>query len=255
MKALALTSFWPPPLSQSACNPSSSQNLPACQTSCHGRRGLLLIQAEGRRVSRIPVQLACWAPQAACRPEAMADAIPLCFLSYLPLPLPQEKERNAKRKKKKGTAAQNEEAAFPPVAEDEEMEVSGTSGNEEEMAEEAEGEVPGDCSGGHSVSTPKAFGISGLRDFRLHWAIALLPRLSGGWLFWGGHAKEELPTWPSPSLWVGELWELLQLWSSEAEGLSQSFPPCSLYKGAFSSLSCTKERKQLESDNFQLFIA
>lgn len=186
---------------------------------------------------------------------AMAAAILLCFLSYLPLPLPQEKERNAKRKKKKGTAAQNEEAAFPPVAEDEEMEVSGTSGNEEEMAEEAEGEVPGDCSGGHSVSTPKAFGISGLWDFRLHWVIALLPCLSGGWLFWGGHAKEELPTWPSPSLWVGELWELLQLWSSEAGGLSQSFPPCSLYKGAFSSLSCTKERKQLESDNFQLFIA
>uniref|UniRef100_A0A6G1S3K6 Nuclear receptor corepressor 2 n=1 Tax=Hypotaenidia okinawae TaxID=2861861 RepID=A0A6G1S3K6_9GRUI len=55
--------------------------------------------------------------------------------------LKMEKERNAKRKKKKGTAVQNEEAAFPPVAEDEEMEVSGTSGNEEEMAEEAEGEA------------------------------------------------------------------------------------------------------------------
>uniref|UniRef100_A0A8B9QBX5 Nuclear receptor corepressor 2 n=1 Tax=Apteryx owenii TaxID=8824 RepID=A0A8B9QBX5_APTOW len=54
--------------------------------------------------------------------------------------LKMEKERNAKRKKKKGTAVQNEEAAFPPAAEDEEMEVSGTSGNEEEMAEEAEGE-------------------------------------------------------------------------------------------------------------------
>uniref|UniRef100_A0A8C4V274 Nuclear receptor corepressor 2 n=1 Tax=Falco tinnunculus TaxID=100819 RepID=A0A8C4V274_FALTI len=52
--------------------------------------------------------------------------------------LKMEKERNAKRKKKKGTAVQNEEAAFPPAAEDEEMEVSGTSGNEEEMAEEAE---------------------------------------------------------------------------------------------------------------------
>uniref|UniRef100_A0A669PI37 Nuclear receptor corepressor 2 n=1 Tax=Phasianus colchicus TaxID=9054 RepID=A0A669PI37_PHACC len=61
--------------------------------------------------------------------------------------LKMEKERNAKRKKKKGTATQNEEAAFPPVAEDEEMEVSGTSGNEEEMAEEAEGEVARDCSG------------------------------------------------------------------------------------------------------------
>lgn len=86
MKALALTSFWPPPLSQSACNPSSSQNLPACQTSCHGCRGLLLIQAEGRRVSRIPVQLACWAPQAACRPEAMADAdvIPVDWTTAYP---------------------------------------------------------------------------------------------------------------------------------------------------------------------------
>lgn len=78
--------IWPPPLSQSACNPSSSQNLPACQTSCHGRRGLLLIQAEGRRVSRIPVQLACWAPQAACRPEAMADAdvIPVDWTTAYP---------------------------------------------------------------------------------------------------------------------------------------------------------------------------
>uniref|UniRef100_A0A8B9BUA0 Nuclear receptor corepressor 2 n=1 Tax=Anser brachyrhynchus TaxID=132585 RepID=A0A8B9BUA0_9AVES len=55
--------------------------------------------------------------------------------------LKMEKERNAKRKKKKGTAVQSEEAAFPPAAEDEEMEVSGTSGNEEEMAEEAEGEA------------------------------------------------------------------------------------------------------------------
>uniref|UniRef100_A0A8B9SZ86 Nuclear receptor corepressor 2 n=1 Tax=Anas platyrhynchos TaxID=8839 RepID=A0A8B9SZ86_ANAPL len=41
--------------------------------------------------------------------------------------LKMEKERNAKRKKKKGTAVQSEEAAFPPAAEDEEMEVSGTS--------------------------------------------------------------------------------------------------------------------------------
>uniref|UniRef100_A0A8C0GPD2 Nuclear receptor corepressor 2 n=1 Tax=Chelonoidis abingdonii TaxID=106734 RepID=A0A8C0GPD2_CHEAB len=52
--------------------------------------------------------------------------------------LKMEKERNARRKKKKAPAVQNEEAAFPPMAEDEEMEVSGTSGNEEEMAEEAE---------------------------------------------------------------------------------------------------------------------
>uniref|UniRef100_A0A8C0GNC1 Nuclear receptor corepressor 2 n=1 Tax=Chelonoidis abingdonii TaxID=106734 RepID=A0A8C0GNC1_CHEAB len=55
--------------------------------------------------------------------------------------LKMEKERNARRKKKKAPAVQNEEAAFPPMAEDEEMEVSGTSGNEEEMAEEAEAAV------------------------------------------------------------------------------------------------------------------
>lgn len=67
------------------------------------------------------------------------------FASHHPLSLLQEKERNAKRKKKKGAAVQNEEAAFPPAAEDEEMEVSGTSGNEEEMAEEAEGEAGGGC--------------------------------------------------------------------------------------------------------------
>uniref|UniRef100_A0ABM5F183 Nuclear receptor corepressor 2 isoform X3 n=1 Tax=Pogona vitticeps TaxID=103695 RepID=A0ABM5F183_9SAUR len=54
--------------------------------------------------------------------------------------LKMEKERNARRKKKKAPAVQNEEAAFPPAAEDEEMgqDASGTSGNEEEMAEEAE---------------------------------------------------------------------------------------------------------------------
>ncbi|KAB0400322.1 hypothetical protein E2I00_006102, partial [Balaenoptera physalus] len=51
-----------------------------------------------------------------------------------------EKERNARRKKKKAPAAASEEAAFPPVVEDEEMEASGVSGNEEEMAEEAEDE-------------------------------------------------------------------------------------------------------------------
>ncbi|KAM7144644.1 nuclear receptor corepressor 2 isoform 2-T2 [Macrochelys suwanniensis] len=55
--------------------------------------------------------------------------------------LKMEKERNARRKKKKAPAVQNEGAAFPPTAEDEEMEVSGTSGNEEEMAEEAEAAV------------------------------------------------------------------------------------------------------------------
>eukprot|EP00076_Gallus_gallus_P045876 XP_025011414.1 nuclear receptor corepressor 2 isoform X13 [Gallus gallus] len=68
--------------------------------------------------------------------------------------LKMEKERNAKRKKKKGTAAQNEEAAFPPVAEDEEMEVSGTSGNEEEMAEEAEAAV-NNSSDTESIPSPR----------------------------------------------------------------------------------------------------
>ncbi|XP_028912641.1 nuclear receptor corepressor 2 isoform X4 [Ornithorhynchus anatinus] len=55
--------------------------------------------------------------------------------------LKMEKERNARRKKKKTPATQNEEVPFPPVAEDEEMEASGMSGNEEEMAEEAEATV------------------------------------------------------------------------------------------------------------------
>lgn len=55
--------------------------------------------------------------------------------------LSQEKERNARRKKKKTPAAASEETAFPPAAEDEEMEASGASANEEELAEEAEGEV------------------------------------------------------------------------------------------------------------------
>uniref|UniRef100_A0A8D2LCY1 Nuclear receptor corepressor 2 n=1 Tax=Varanus komodoensis TaxID=61221 RepID=A0A8D2LCY1_VARKO len=54
--------------------------------------------------------------------------------------LKMEKERNARRKKKKPPTIQTKEAAFPPAAEDEEMgpDGSGTSGNEEEMAEEAE---------------------------------------------------------------------------------------------------------------------
>lgn len=80
--------------------------------------------------------------------------LPVDFPSHRPLLLPQEKERNAKRKKKKGTAVQNEEAAFPPAAEDEEMEVSGTSGNEEEMAEEAEGEASRGLSWGAALSSP-----------------------------------------------------------------------------------------------------
>lgn len=67
-------------------------------------------------------------------------------------PVPQEKERNARRKKKKAPAAASEEAAFPPVVEDEEMEASGVSGNEEEMAEEAEGEL---------ARQPRAVAVSG----------------------------------------------------------------------------------------------
>lgn len=157
--------------------------------------------------------------------RAVASAVLLRFPSYLLLPLPQEKERNAKRKKKKGTAAQNEEAAFPPVAEDEEMEVSGTSGNEEEMAEEAEGEVPRDCSGGCNVSTWRtvpALLVSGLEGIRLHWVIAFLC-LSGGWLFWRGHSKEELQTWPSPSRWVGELWGCRRFGAARLEGSASHF--------------------------------
>uniref|UniRef100_A0A803SML7 Nuclear receptor corepressor 2 n=1 Tax=Anolis carolinensis TaxID=28377 RepID=A0A803SML7_ANOCA len=69
--------------------------------------------------------------------------------------LKMEKERNARRKKK-NPAAQNEEAAFPPVAEDEEMgqDGSGTSGNEEEMAEEAEATV-NNSSDTESLPSPK----------------------------------------------------------------------------------------------------
>uniref|UniRef100_G3TPP4 Nuclear receptor corepressor 2 n=1 Tax=Loxodonta africana TaxID=9785 RepID=G3TPP4_LOXAF len=72
--------------------------------------------------------------------------------------LKMEKERNARRKKKKAPAVASEEAAFPPVVEDEEMEASGVSGNEEEMAEEAEGsehwgsEGPGGGSGAGPVA-------------------------------------------------------------------------------------------------------
>ncbi|XP_061025325.1 nuclear receptor corepressor 2 isoform X16 [Eubalaena glacialis] len=73
--------------------------------------------------------------------------------------LKMEKERSARRKKKKVPAAASEEAAFPPAVEDEEMEASGVSGNEEEMAEEAEAlhasgnEVPrGECSGPATVN-------------------------------------------------------------------------------------------------------
>ncbi|XP_039627956.1 nuclear receptor corepressor 2 isoform X1 [Polypterus senegalus] len=50
-----------------------------------------------------------------------------------------EKERNARRKKKNNSAAvANEDVSIPSAAEEEEMEVSGGSGNEEDMAEDAE---------------------------------------------------------------------------------------------------------------------
>ncbi|XP_059750627.1 nuclear receptor corepressor 2 isoform X15 [Balaenoptera ricei] len=68
--------------------------------------------------------------------------------------LKMEKERNARRKKKKAPAAASEEAAFPPVVEDEEMEASGVSGNEEEMAEEAEATV-NNSSDTESIPSPR----------------------------------------------------------------------------------------------------
>ncbi|XP_057381942.1 nuclear receptor corepressor 2 isoform X21 [Balaenoptera acutorostrata] len=68
--------------------------------------------------------------------------------------LKMEKERNARRKKKKAPAAASEETAFPPVVEDEEMEASGVSGNEEEMAEEAEATV-NNSSDTESIPSPR----------------------------------------------------------------------------------------------------
>lgn len=49
-----------------------------------------------------------------------------------------EKERNVWRKKKKVLVVVSEEIVFLFVVEDEEMEVLGVSGNEEEMVEEVE---------------------------------------------------------------------------------------------------------------------
>lgn len=48
----------------------------------------------------------------------------------------QERERKARRK---GKALQSEETSAPSAAEEEEMEGSGTSGNEEEAPEDGEG--------------------------------------------------------------------------------------------------------------------
>ncbi len=50
--------------------------------------------------------------------------------------LTQEKERKARRR---GKTLQNEEASAPYAAEEEEMEGSGASGNEEEAPEDGEG--------------------------------------------------------------------------------------------------------------------
>lgn len=143
------------------------------------------------------------------RTSALLPHGSLLALPLTVLPLLQEKERNAKRKKKKGAAVQNEEAAFPPAAEDEEMEVSGTSGNEEEMAEEAEGEAGEGCGreraqlcwlccpvanvSTHKGSvTPKSHPGDGVSQHSWHfgclwisglqgvpWITALLPCLSG----------------------------------------------------------------------------
>ncbi|XP_064424202.1 nuclear receptor corepressor 2 isoform X1 [Latimeria chalumnae] len=68
--------------------------------------------------------------------------------------LKMEKERNARRKKTKGAAVQNEETNVPLAAEDEELEVSGTSCNEEEIADDAEAAV-NNSSDTESVPSPR----------------------------------------------------------------------------------------------------
>ncbi|KAM4707636.1 nuclear receptor corepressor 2 isoform 2-T2 [Discoglossus pictus] len=65
--------------------------------------------------------------------------------------LKMEKERNNRRKKKK--AAQMEETSYTPAVEDEEMEASGMSGNDEEMAEE--GDAVNNSSDTESVPSPR----------------------------------------------------------------------------------------------------
>lgn len=88
LEALALTSFWPPSLQQSACNPSWSQNLPACQASCHGGGcgGSLLIQADVGRGSQgfqLPVQLAHRAPQVCLESRSHGRCwCDSCWLNY-----------------------------------------------------------------------------------------------------------------------------------------------------------------------------
>ncbi|XP_072271876.1 nuclear receptor corepressor 2 isoform X5 [Pyxicephalus adspersus] len=67
--------------------------------------------------------------------------------------LKMEKERNNRRKKKKA-AQMEEEVPYTPAVEDEEMEASGMSGNEEEMAEEGDAAV-NNSSDTESVPSPR----------------------------------------------------------------------------------------------------
>ncbi|KAM5192056.1 nuclear receptor corepressor 2 isoform 7-T7 [Mantella aurantiaca] len=67
--------------------------------------------------------------------------------------LKMEKERNNRRKKKKA-AQMEEEVPYTPAVEDEEMEASGISGNEEEMAEEGDTAV-NNSSDTESVPSPR----------------------------------------------------------------------------------------------------
>ncbi|XP_068100049.1 nuclear receptor corepressor 2 isoform X4 [Hyperolius riggenbachi] len=67
--------------------------------------------------------------------------------------LKMEKERNNRRKKKKA-AQMEEEVSYTPAVEDEEMEASGMSGNEEEMAEEGDTAV-NNSSDTESVPSPR----------------------------------------------------------------------------------------------------
>ncbi|XP_053327902.1 nuclear receptor corepressor 2 isoform X3 [Spea bombifrons] len=67
--------------------------------------------------------------------------------------LKMEKERNNRRKKKKA-AQMEEEVPYPRTVEDEEMEASGMSGNEEEMAEEGDPAV-NNSSDTESVPSPR----------------------------------------------------------------------------------------------------
>ncbi|OCU02006.1 hypothetical protein XELAEV_18007765mg [Xenopus laevis] len=67
--------------------------------------------------------------------------------------LKMEKERNNRRKKKKAVQME-EETPYPPALEDEEMEASGISGNEEEMADEGDAAV-NNSSDTESVPSPR----------------------------------------------------------------------------------------------------